>query len=85
MENIMEKQIVLNTTNGLHASLASKLVQMSSRYDALVRLVYNDQVVDAKSILGLMSLAIPKGDNVEVHVVGPDAEKALKEITNLLG
>jgi phosphocarrier protein len=85
MENIVEKTIVLNNTNGLHASLASKLVHMSSRYDALVRLVYKDQVVDAKSILGLMSLAIPYGDNVEVHVVGPDAETVLEEIEKLLG
>jgi len=85
MENIVEKTIMLNNTNGLHASLASKIVHMASRYDALVRLIYKDQVVDAKSILGLMSLAIPYGDNVEVHVVGPDAETAVEELEKLLG
>ena len=85
MEQVIEKTIVLNSTNGLHASIASKLVHMASKYDALVRLIYKDQVVDAKSILGLMSLAIPKGENVEVHVVGPDAIYAIEQIENLLG
>lgn len=85
MEQVIEKTIIIKSTNGLHASLASKLVASTNRYDALIELVYNDQVVDAKSILGLMSLAIPQGENVEVHVVGPDAEAALTDIEKLLG
>lgn len=85
MEKIVEKKFVLQSTEGLHAKLASQLVAALDKYDALIRLIYNDQVVDAKSILGLMSLAIPYGENVEVHIVGPDAEYALEDIENLLG
>ena len=57
----MEKIINVVNTVGLHASLASKLVQAAGQFEAEVKLVYADQVVDAKSILGLMSLAIPSG------------------------
>ena len=85
MERVLEKKFMLKNTNGLHASLAAKLVQSTNKFDALIRLISNDQVVDAKSILGLMSLAIPFGENVEVHIVGPDAEYALEDIENLLG
>ena len=85
MDTVLEKKIVLQDTNGLHAKLASKIVHSTNRYDVLIELIYKDQVVDAKSILGLMSLAIPYGENVEINVVGPDAEIALQEIEKLLG
>ena len=81
----MEKTIVLQNTVGLHASLAAKLVQTASMYDVEVRLVYEDKTVDAKSILGLMSLAIPSGKNVRIIAEGKDAEQALKSIEKILG
>lgn len=81
----MEKEIIIKSTVGLHASLAAKLVQMASKYDADVKLIYHDKVVDAKSVLGLISLAIPCGENVKLISTGKDAEKALKEIQKILG
>jgi phosphocarrier protein len=81
----MEKTIIIKSTVGLHASLASKLVQTASKYDVDVELVYEDKVVDAKSILGLMSLAVPHGDNVKIVANGVDAEKAIKDIQKILG
>lgn len=81
----MKTEITIKSTSGLHAMLASKVVQLSSKYDADVRIEYTDKVVDAKSILGLMSLAVPKGDNVKVVAEGPDAEQALNEIKKILG
>ena len=81
----MEKEILLQSTVGLHASLASKVVQTASKYSVDVRLTYKDKVVDAKSILGLMSLAIPTGENVRITAEGVDAEKAIKDIEKILG
>jgi phosphocarrier protein len=81
----MEKIIEIKSTVGLHASLASKLVQTAAKYDVDIKLVYNDRVVDAKSILGLMSLAIPSGKNVKLIADGKDAEVAIKEVQKILG
>lgn len=81
----MKSEITVSSTAGLHASLASKVVQLSSKYDADITIEYTDKVVDAKSILGLMSLAVPKGDNIKVVATGNDAEKALNEIKKILG
>lgn len=80
----MAKEIIIKNTKGLHASLAAKLVKVTSKYDVDVKLYYKDKVVDLKSILGLMSLAIPPGENVKVSSKGPDAILALKEIEGLL-
>lgn len=81
----MEKEILLKSTVGLHASLASKVVQTASQYDVDVKLHYKDKVVDAKSILGLMSLAIPTGENIVITAEGKDAEVVLTDIEKLLG
>jgi phosphocarrier protein len=81
----MKVELTLASTAGLHAALASKVVQISSKYEAKVELQYNDKVVDAKSILGLMSLAVPKGENVRVVASGEDAEKALNDLKKILG
>ena len=81
----MKTEITLKSTAGLHAALASKVVQLSSKYDAEVSIVYTDKTVDAKSILGLMSLAVPQGDNVKIVATGTDAEKALNDLKKILG
>ncbi len=81
----MKKEITIQNTSGLHASIASKLVQAASRYSVDVQLIYEDKVVDAKSILGLMSLAIPSGENVVLVAEGDDAEKVIAEIEKIIG
>ncbi len=80
----MEKKILVKSTVGLHARLAAKVVQTASKYDVEIELHYNDKVVDIKSILGLMSLAIPSGENVTVIANGEGAEEAIKDISELL-
>lgn len=81
----MEKIITIQSTKGLHARLANKLVQISNSYKANVYLAYDNTKVDAKSILGLLSLAVPHGENVKVVAEGTDAEIAIQEIEKLLG
>ena len=81
----MEKKIVIKSTVGLHASLAAKVVQSASKFDVDIKLHYKDKVVDVKSILGLMSLAIPSGENVVLVASGDHALTAIEEIEKILG
>ncbi len=80
----MRKELVIQSTEGLHAVLASKLVHLASAYASDVTLEYADKSVDAKSVLGLMSLAVPAGENVVVKADGDDAQEAIEEISRLL-
>ena len=48
----MEKQIVVKSTVGLHASLAAEVVKAASKYSVKINLIYKNQTIDAKSILG---------------------------------
>ncbi len=80
----MKKSFVIKSTSGLHASLAAKVVQAASKYAVDINLIYKDKVIDVKSILGLMSLAIPYGENVVVEAEGDQAEQAIDDIATLL-
>jgi phosphocarrier protein HPr len=80
----MEKTVILKSTVGLHASLAAKIVQTASKYDVDIKLHYNNKMVDVKSILGLMSLAIPCGENVKITAEGAQADAAIEDISLLL-
>ncbi|MDE7263983.1 MAG: HPr family phosphocarrier protein [Anaeroplasmataceae bacterium] len=80
----MQKQIVVKSTVGLHASLAAKVVQAASKYSVDINLHYHNKVIDVKSILGLMSLAIPRGENVIIEATGDQAEAAIQDIASIL-
>lgn len=80
----MKTEITINSTAGLHAALASKIVQVSGKYEAEVIVEYENATVDAKNILGLISLAVPQGRDVKVVCTGKDADKALNDIKKIL-
>jgi phosphocarrier protein len=79
----MKRAIFIENTTGLHAALATKIVQTASKYPVDIELHYQNKVVDLKSILGLMSLAIPYGENVTLVATGTRAEEALEDIIQI--
>jgi phosphocarrier protein HPr len=81
----MEKEILIKSTQGLHASLAAKVVQTASKYAVEIELHYHNRVVDLKSILALMSLAVTHGENVRIVARGSRAEEAIKDVSSILG
>ncbi len=69
---------------GLHARAAAKLVKKASQYRSQVHVVRDDEVVDAKSILGLMGLAASQGTTVTLRCAGDDERDALEAISALI-
>lgn len=85
MKKVVEKEILIKSTNGIHAALAAKVVQVASKYSVDIVLYYKNRTVDVKSILGLMSLAVPSGENVRLVATGEKAKEAIKDIEEVLG
>jgi phosphocarrier protein len=83
------KQETLNTFTivnelGLHARAASKLVQLAEKFQSEIKFLKGESEVDAKSILGLLTLACMKGTQVQVKATGRDAESAIEQIGRLI-
>ena len=79
-----EEQIIVNNPHGLHARPASIFVQIANKFDSAVRLEKDKEVIDAKSIIAILSLGVNKGMPVKLIVEGPDAEKAFEELKSFL-
>ena len=62
-----EKTFTVTADSGIHARPATVLVQAASKYDSDVNLEYNGKSVNLKSIMGVMSLGIPKGLSL-IHI-----------------
>ena len=81
-----EQRALLEIRNrlGLHARAAAQFVQTASKFDAEVTVAKDDQVVNGRSIMGVMMLAAEQGSHIEVTTSGPDAQAALDAITELV-
>ncbi|WP_341646497.1 HPr family phosphocarrier protein [Thauera sp. SDU_THAU2] len=69
---------------GLHARASAKLTQLASSYPCEVWLERNGRRVNAKSIMGVMMLAAAKGSTITIDTDGDDADKALRELQDLI-
>ena len=77
------KRLEIKNRLGLHARAAALLVQTVSRFSSEVKISKDGQIVDGKSIIGLLTLGAAKGSRVRVEAKGNDAEESLKAIEEL--
>jgi len=81
---IKEKTVKVVNETGLHARPASEFVQMASKYEADTEIVFNGKTVNAKSIMGVMSLGIGQGSQIKIQADGIDSEKAVLELAEFI-
>ena len=77
------KKLRIDNDLGLHARAAAKIVELSKQYESELFLRRDEEEVDGASILSILTLACPKGTEVEVRVVGEDAEELLDRLSEL--
>jgi len=82
-EGCLSRQVVIANEHGLHARPAGKVAQQAQSFEASISLVHEDQEVDAKSILDILTLAAGPGNVVEIRATGSDAEEAVESLEKL--
>lgn len=75
-----QQTFLVTDETGIHARPATVLVQTASKFSSDVNLEYNGKTVNLKSIMGVMSLGIPKGANITVSAEGSDADQAVQAV-----
>ena len=81
----VSKTVFVHNELGLHARPAAKLAQAAQQYQSHITLEYDDMVVDAKSILDILSLAAGRGASLTLRCSGEDAGKAAESLDALFG
>lgn len=78
------KKLEIKNKLGLHARAAALLVQTVNRFSAEVQISKDGQVVDGRSIMGVLTLAASRGSKIHVEAKGEDAEEAVRAIEKLV-
>ena len=81
---MISKKIMIKIPTGLEARPVALLVQVASQYESNVYVECEDKKVNAKSIMGMMSLGLPAGEEINVIIDGTDEDVAMQSIEKYL-
>ncbi|MDE2493900.1 MAG: phosphoenolpyruvate--protein phosphotransferase [Alphaproteobacteria bacterium] len=81
---VASRNVVVALAHGLHARPAAVLSNSAKRFNAEVSLILKGKQANAKSVAALMSLGVHCNDTVRVEASGPDADKAIAALADLI-
>lgn len=80
----MEKNVKVIILTGHESRPEAMLVQIASRYISSIYIIYGDKTVNAKSIMGMLSLKVFNGMEFTIKAEGEDAEEAVSAMVDYL-
>ncbi len=80
----MEKNVNIKNASGLHARPAGMFVTKAAEFKSIVEVIAKGKTVNAKSIMGIMSLGLGQGDELTVVAKGEDEEAAVNALVELI-
>ena len=81
---MFNKEVIVRCESGLHNRQATYFVQKANEFESSIWLESANRKMNAKSLLGIMSLSIITGATVTLTAMGPDAEEAVNALEVLL-
>lgn len=77
---MVNKAVTVKLPSNADARPVAVLVQIASKYDSRVFLIDDNKKINAKSIMGMMSLGFVNGDTLEIEAEGEDENEAVDEM-----
>ena len=81
---MISKNIIINIPTDMEARPVALLVQVASQFESNIYVEVEDKKVNAKSIMGMMTLSIAPGEEVTIITKGVDEEEAMNKIEEYL-
>lgn len=81
---MIAKNITIELKTGLEARPVALFVQVASKFESSIYVEYDNKKVNAKSIMGMMSLGLATGEEVKVIAEGNDEATAIEDIEKYL-
>lgn len=78
-----QKKLIITNKLGLHARAASRLVAITCQHNSNIEIIYKNKRVNAKSIIGLMTLAAPQWTELEIVADGEDEQEVISSVEQL--
>jgi phosphocarrier protein HPr len=80
----VRRTVTICNKRGLHARAAARFVKLAWQFDAEISVTKNGAAVSGRSIMGLMMLAAGPGTVIELRATGPEAERAVAALAELI-
>ncbi|MFC4404911.1 HPr family phosphocarrier protein [Gracilibacillus xinjiangensis] len=81
---MVEKNVIIDVEPGLQARPAAQFVQKANSYSSEIFIEKDQKRINAKSIMGLMSLALARGNEIKLIADGPDDQEALEDLASFV-
>ncbi len=81
---MVHKVLKIDNEEGLRSKPAAMFVQTASKYSAQIIIEKGNKKVNAKSIMGMLSLGVSQGESIHIVVNGDDEKEALTALTKLI-
>lgn len=80
----LRRLVTICNKRGLHARAAARFVKLAWQFNAEIMVAKNGAAVSGRSIMGLMMLAAGPGTAIELRATGPEAERAISALADLI-
>jgi phosphocarrier protein len=80
----MTDTVLIENKYGLHLRAVARLVTVANTYQCYIAFKNRGRTASAKSLLGILALALPKGAELEIEADGKDADEAIQAIRDLV-
>jgi len=78
------RDVIVNLSKDAAARPIAVLVQIASKYESRIHILMKDKKINAKSIMGMMSLGFANGDSMTLEADGTDCEAAVVEMADYI-
>lgn len=78
------KELVITNNDGLKAKAAASFVQVANQFDSQILIEFSNKKINAKSIMGLLSLGVKSGESIYVFANGADEKEAIDALNELV-
>ena len=78
------KELIIKNNDGLKAKAAASFVQVANQFDSQILIEFSNKKINAKSIMGLLSLGVKRGESIYLFANGGDEKDAVEALAELV-
>ena len=81
---MVSKEVSVEIISGSDVGPVAELIQIASQFESIIHVIKENKHVNAKSLMGMMTLGVKSGDVIEIECEGPDEDDAIAKIESYL-
>ncbi|MDO4323343.1 MAG: HPr family phosphocarrier protein [Lachnospiraceae bacterium] len=81
---MVSRKVVVENKSGFRVRPASVLARAAETCESKIEILYKYNIINAKSLLNILSVSIAEGDEIELRCIGPTEEKDMEKMLDVL-